>query len=169
MPRRRPPPTPRILLVRSCSPQAIGATVARIGPTELVLIRLTAVPVVVEPYQRWLWFRPTAWEDIQGPEQACTARAGARCCRSYSAAGTQGSWIKLGDVDARYNRSLNDCKFGLADLLNPCIFRVPVRCKSQTFSIFFIWFQKTVSVLKTSLWKMLVYPAVLFYLGWLHN
>lgn len=92
-----------------------------------------------------------------------------RCCHSSSAAGTQGSLIKLGCVATCCNHSLNDCKFGLVDLLNPCIFSVPVCCKSQTFSVFFIWFQKTVSVLKTSLWKMLVYPAVLFYLGWLHN
>lgn len=91
------------------------------------------------------------------------------CCHCSSAVGTQGSLIKLGCVATSCNHSLNDCEFGLVDLLNPCIFSVPVRCKSQTFSIFFIWFQKTVSVLKTSLWKMLVYPAVLFYLGWLHN
>lgn len=54
------------------------------------------------------------------------------------AAGTQGSLIKLGYVDACCNHSLNYCKFGLVDLLNPCIFRVPVNCKSQTFSVFFI-------------------------------
>lgn len=54
------------------------------------------------------------------------------------AAGTQGSLIKLGYVDACCNHSLNDCTFGLVDLLNPCIFRVPVHCNSQTFSVFFI-------------------------------
>lgn len=109
--------------------------------------------------QVWGW--ASCLGSPQSPQQAEATAA--------TAAGTQGGLIKLGCVATCCNHSLNDCKFGLVDLLNPCIFSVPVCCKSQTFSIFFIWFQKTVSVLKTSLWKMLVYPAVLFYLGWLHN
>lgn len=113
------------------------------------------------PTSAQVWGWASCLGSPQSPQQAEATAA--------TAAGTQGGLIKLGCVATCCNHSLNDCKFGLVDLLNPCIFSVPVCCKSQTFSIFFIWFQKTVSVLKTSLWKMLVYPAVLFYLGWLHN
>lgn len=84
----------RVQEAQSCSPRAIRMAVARAGPTGLVLIRLADMPMAVEPYQHGLRFRPTAWEDIQGPKQSCTARAEARCCHSYSAVGTQGSLIK---------------------------------------------------------------------------